>query len=66
MKNTCRKSVGNSEEKRPLGDPGAHGRIILKWMLKETRCDSAVWIQLAQDGIQWRALVNTVMDLRVV
>jgi len=24
------------------------------------------WIQLAQDTVQWRAVVNTVMNLRVL
>jgi hypothetical protein len=28
-------------------------------------CEDVEWIQLAQDGNQWRALVNTVMNLRV-
>jgi hypothetical protein len=27
--------------------------------------DGIDWIDLAQDGDQWRALVNTVMNLRV-
>jgi hypothetical protein len=27
--------------------------------------DGANWIQLAEDGIQWRACVNTVTNLRV-
>jgi hypothetical protein len=27
--------------------------------------DGANWIQLSQDRVQWRACVNTVMNLRV-
>jgi hypothetical protein len=27
--------------------------------------DGANWIRLAQDTVQWRAFVNTVMNLRV-
>jgi hypothetical protein len=27
--------------------------------------DGANWIQLSQDRVQWRAFVNTVMNLRV-
>lgn len=31
--------------------------------LKEIRCDSVGWIQLAHDVVQWLVLVNTVMKL---
>jgi hypothetical protein len=33
--------------------------------LREIGCCDMDWIHLAQDRDQWRALVNTVMDLRV-
>jgi hypothetical protein len=33
--------------------------------LRETGIDGANWIQLAQDRVQCRACVNTVMNLRV-
>jgi hypothetical protein len=33
--------------------------------LRETGIDVANWIQLAQDRVQWRAYVNTVMKFRV-
>jgi hypothetical protein len=33
--------------------------------LRETEIDGANWIQLAQDRVQWRAWVNTVMNLQV-
>jgi hypothetical protein len=33
--------------------------------LREIGIDGANWIQLAQDRVQWRAFVNTVMNLRV-
>jgi hypothetical protein len=39
-------------------------RIILKWILKSYDGD-VDWIDLAQDGDEWRALVNMVMNLRV-
>jgi hypothetical protein len=32
--------------------------------LREVGWDGADWIELAQDRDQWRALVNTVMNLR--
>jgi hypothetical protein len=34
--------------------------------LRETEWDGMDWIDLAQDRDQWRALVNTVMNLREV
>jgi hypothetical protein len=33
--------------------------------LGEIWIDGANWIRLAQDRVQWRAFVNTVMNLRV-
>jgi hypothetical protein len=33
--------------------------------LRETGCRGMDWIYLAQDRDQWRALVNTVMNLRI-
>jgi hypothetical protein len=39
--------------------------LIIKMDLREIGIDGANWIQLAQDRVQWRACVNTVMNLRV-
>jgi hypothetical protein len=36
---------------------------ILKWILE--RRDGVDWMDMAQDRAQWRALVNTVLNLRV-
>jgi hypothetical protein len=33
--------------------------------LREIGIDGANWIRLAQDRVQWRAFVNTVINLRV-
>jgi hypothetical protein len=33
--------------------------------LREIGVEEANWIQLAQHRVQWRAFVNTVMNLRV-
>jgi hypothetical protein len=33
--------------------------------LRELEWDGMYWIELVQDRVQWRALVNTVMNLRV-
>jgi hypothetical protein len=37
----------------------------IKMHLREIEWDCMDWIDLAQDRNQWRALVNTVMKLRV-
>jgi hypothetical protein len=39
-------------------------RTILKWIL-ERGWDDVDYIDMAQNGDQWRALVNTVMNLRI-
>jgi hypothetical protein len=57
--------VGKQEGKRPLGKPRLEGEDNVKMELKETKCCGVDWIELAQGRNQWRALVNTVMNLRV-
>jgi len=37
----------------------------IKMDLREIGIDGANWIQLAQDRVQWRACVDTGMNLRV-
>jgi hypothetical protein len=51
--------------KRPLGRPRCRWEDNIKMGLTETGIDGAKWIHLAQDRVQWRAFVNTVMNLRV-
>jgi hypothetical protein len=41
------------------------GWIILKWILDRIGWDGMDSIDVAQDRDQWRALVNTVMNLQV-
>jgi hypothetical protein len=55
--------VGKPEEKRPLGRRRWVDNI--KTDLREIGWDSMDWIDLVQDRDQCRALVNTVMNLRV-
>jgi hypothetical protein len=56
--------VGKPEGKRPLGSPTHRWVDNIKMDLREIGWDGRDWIELAQDGDQWRALVNTVMNIR--
>jgi hypothetical protein len=47
-----------------LEDPGVDGRIILKWIF-EVGWEGIDWIDVAQDRDRWRAVVYTVMNLRI-
>jgi hypothetical protein len=64
-RNAYRILVGKPEGKRPLGRPRRRWVDNIKIDLRETGWDGVGWINLAQDWDQWRALVNTVMNLRV-
>jgi hypothetical protein len=57
--------VGRPESKRPLGRPRHRWEDNIKMDLGEIGIDGANWIRLAQDRVQWRAFVNTVMNIRV-
>jgi hypothetical protein len=57
--------VGRPKGKRPLGRPRRRWEDNIKLDLREIGTDVANWIELAQDMVQWRAFVNTVMNLRV-
>jgi hypothetical protein len=57
--------VGKPEGERPLGRPRRRWVDNDKLDLREIGWDGMVWIDVAQDRDQWRALVNTVMNLRV-
>jgi hypothetical protein len=64
-RNAYRILVGKPEGKRPLGRPRRRWVVNIKMDLREVGWDGMDWIDLAQDRDQWRALVNTVMNLRV-
>jgi hypothetical protein len=57
--------VGRPEGKRSLGRRRLRWEDNIKLDLREIGIDGANLIQLAQDRVQWRACVNTVMNLRV-
>jgi len=56
--------VGKPEGKRPLGRPRRRWEDNIKMDLREV-VGGGDWMELAQDRDMWRALVNTVMNLRV-
>jgi hypothetical protein len=64
-RNAYRILVGKTEGKIPLGRPRRTWVDIVKMDLAEIERDGMDKIDLAQDWNQWRALVNTVMKLRV-
>jgi hypothetical protein len=57
--------VGKPVGKRPLGRPRRRWVDNIKMDLREIGWNGMDWIELAQYRDQWRALVNTVMNLRV-
>ena len=57
--------VGKPEGKRPLGRLRRRWEDNIKMDLQEVGCGGMDWIDIAQDRDRWRALVNTVMKLRV-
>jgi hypothetical protein len=62
MRNVYKTFVGKPQQKRPLGSRSKDNN---KTNLMEKECEVVDWIHLAQDSAQLRALVNTVMNLRV-
>jgi hypothetical protein len=63
-RNAYRILVGKPEGKSPLERPRRRWLDNIKMDLREIGWDGIDWIDLAQDRNQWRALVNTVMNLR--
>jgi hypothetical protein len=57
--------VGRPEWTRPLGRRRHRWEYNIKLDLREIGIDEANWIRLAQDMVQWRVFVNTLMNLRV-
>jgi hypothetical protein len=49
----------------PLGRPRRRWVDNIKMDLREIGWDGVDWVGLVQDRDHWRALVNTVMNLRV-
>jgi hypothetical protein len=58
--------VGKQEGKRPLVRPKRRWEDGIKMDLREIGWGGVEWIQLAQDRDRWRAVLNAVMNLRVL
>jgi hypothetical protein len=56
---------GNPEGKRPLVRPRRMWADNIKLDLREIEWDSVDWIDMAQDRDKWRALENTVLNIRI-
>jgi hypothetical protein len=65
MGNAYKILIREPEGKRPLGRPRGRWEDNIRKDLREIRWESVDWIHMAQDTDQWRAVVNTVMNLRV-
>jgi hypothetical protein len=64
-RNAYRILVGKPEEKSPLGRPRHRWEDNIRMDLREIGWGGMDWIDLALDRDRRRALVNTVMNLRV-
>jgi hypothetical protein len=63
--NAHRTLVGKPEGERPLGRPRCRWVDNIKINLREIGWDGVDWIDMAHNRNQWRALVNTVLNLQV-
>jgi len=64
-KNAYTSLVGKPEGKRPLGRSSREWEDNIFMDLWELGWENLDWAHMAHDRDQWRALVNTVMNLRV-
>jgi hypothetical protein len=64
-KNAYRLLVGKPEGRRPVGRPRRTWLYNIRMYLVEVGWGDVDWIGLAQDRGRWRALVNSVLNLRV-
>jgi hypothetical protein len=65
-RNVYRVLVGKPEGKRQLGRQRRRWKDGIKIDLREIGWGGVEWIHLAQDRDRWRAVVNAVMNLRVL
>jgi hypothetical protein len=65
-RNVYRVLVGKPEEKRLLERPRNRWEDGIKLGLRKVGLGGVEWIHLTQDRDRWRAVVNAVMNLRVL
>jgi hypothetical protein len=65
-RNAYRLLAGKPEGKRPLGRQRRRWVDNIRMDLGEVRWGDVDWIGLAKDSNRWRALVNSVLNLRVL
>jgi hypothetical protein len=64
-RNAYRLLVVNPDRKRPLGRPTRQWVVNIRMDLGEMGWSDVDWIDLAKDRNSWRAVVNSVLNLRV-
>jgi hypothetical protein len=64
-RNACRLLVRKPEGKRTLGRPRRRWMDNIRMDLGEVGWGDVDWICLAKDRNRWRALVNSLLNLRV-
>jgi hypothetical protein len=65
VEGACSMHGGEDMDLQPLRRPRHRGEGNIKMDFKEMGFEGVEWIYLAQDGDQWRAVVNNVMSLHV-
>jgi hypothetical protein len=65
MRNGCKILVRKPEGKRPLGIPRRRWEDNIRMDVTEIGWEVVEWIHRDQNRGPWRALVNTVINLRV-
>jgi hypothetical protein len=65
-RNVYRILLGKPEGKRPVERPRQRWEDRIKVDLREIGCGGVEWIHPAQDRDRWLAVVNAVMNLRVL
>jgi hypothetical protein len=65
-RNAYRLLLGKLEGRRPLGRPRRRWLDNIRMDLVEVGWSDVDWIGLAQDRDRWRALVNSILNFRVL